>query len=120
MKITKSMLKQIIKEEYQRAVEEMRDPPSDGFYSGGMEPFMAAASMPTASPALQASVDKLRETPAFKDSQAFKNYLSMSQIRDETALSLGNEIRDLESSIEQQYMKLISLSKKANASIPKK
>jgi hypothetical protein len=37
MKITKSMLKQIIKEEYQRAVEEMRDPPTfdrGGEYSG--------------------------------------------------------------------------------------
>jgi len=113
MKITKNTLKQIIKEEVEALQQEV-------YYAGGMEPFMAAASMPTASPALQASVDKLRETPAFKDSQAFKNYLSMSQIRDETALSLGNEIRDLERSIEEQYMKLISLSKKANASIPKK
>lgn len=116
MKITKETLKRVIKEEYDALQKEA----SGEYYSGGMGRFMSNASVPTASADLQASIDSLRETPAFKDSMTYLNHLNMSQTRDEAALELGRSIRSLHNSIENQYKDLIRLSKKANASIPKK
>jgi hypothetical protein len=110
MKIRKETLKRIIKEEFDALQQEA----SGEYHSGGMEPFMANASVPTASAGLQASIDSLRETPAFKDSMTYLNHLNRSQTRDEAALELGRSIRSLRNSVEEQYKQLVNLSKKAN------
>lgn len=116
MKITKTQLKTIIKEEHDAMVRE-----ADGeYYSGGMEPFIANARMPEVSSDVQASIDSLRKTPAFRDSMTFLNRVNMSQTKDEAAINLYREITKLQGLIEDHYQNLIMLNKKANRQIKEK